>query len=200
MSETNSPFRFSVLGPEYHRACGVVKGCLVGHCETTNKAHLVCPDGSSFAARIINPGGKKLAERGWQNFMVYPHSEKTELCLSVSYPRKDQSEPDRYFEVQGVVYSIDENYITMAVWSESQQHQSYVRIKGFLPGAKKGQVWWLECELERDALYLVDGLKVAAKWTKPPTAPDKVIESTQNARLEVSRFSVPVRRVAYNQV
>jgi hypothetical protein len=73
--------------------------------------------------------------------------KNSELTLLVDYPRRDQSEPDRYFEVQGVVDHVRWRFFTIAVWSEHKHLTFYVLIKGHLE-SKKGEVWWLvECAL-----------------------------------------------------
>ncbi len=197
MQESLNPFRFPVLDSTKQRASGIVNGCIVGHDQVTGEATLLCPDGSTFSCRVINLGGKKLADRGWQPFLTYPNSNDDELKLLVAYPFKNAAAPDRYFEVQGVVTFVDSDYVTVSVWSEHAQKLSYVLICGFLKRAKKGQVWWFECDLDQSGLHLVDAEKVADDWTMPEPAVRKptVAISLFESRPVKSTRQKPIKRL-----
>lgn len=162
----NEDFHFPVLDVEFHRACGIVKGCITQLDKVSKSAWLVCPDGQTYESRVINSGAEKFANRGWQTLLVYPVYEK-KLILEIAYPRKDEP-PDRYFEVQGVVTGIYKKTgeIEVSIWSCNGNSLRTVRVNGYLP-AQRGQVWWLQCELDSDGLFIIDGKKIAAKWSPP---------------------------------
>ena len=64
------------------------------------------------------------------------------------------------------VQAIGEGDFTVAVWSTTNQRYFMTKISGFIQ-AKRDQLWNLECELDGQELLLIDGRKLAEKWSLP---------------------------------
>lgn len=100
-----------------------------------------------------------------QLYKVYPYSKK-ETGLNFYVQEEVADEPGDVFDFVAKIQSIGEGEFTVAVWSTENQRYFNTKISGYLQ-AKREQLWNLECELDGSELMLIDGKKLAEKWSLP---------------------------------
>ena len=100
-----------------------------------------------------------------QLYKVYPYNRK-DTGLNFYVQEVVADEPSDVFDFVAKVQSIGDGEFTVAVWSSRNQRFFNSKISGFIQ-AKRDQIWNLECELDGKELILVDGKKLAEKWSLP---------------------------------
>ncbi|MCB9470036.1 MAG: hypothetical protein H6677_17325 [Candidatus Obscuribacterales bacterium] len=121
--------------------------------------------GQSFPCKVA-PGLKDSPNFGnTQLYKVYPYHKK-ETGLNFLVQEEVEDEPSDVFDFVAKVQAIGEGDFTVAVWSTTNQRYFMTKISGFIQ-AKRDQLWNLECELDGQELLLIDGRKLAEKWSLP---------------------------------
>ena len=132
---------------------------------TGESGKFVHQSGESFPCKAA-PQIKASEKYGKENlYKVYPFCKK-ETGLNFFVQDEVEDEPSDVFDFIAKVQSIGEGEFTVAVWSTSNQRYFMSKITGFIQ-AKRDQLWNLECELEGKELILIDGKKLAEKWSLP---------------------------------
>ena len=111
-------------------------------------------------------------------YRVYPFNRK-ETGLNFFVQDVVEDEPSDVFDFVAKVQSIGDGNFTVAVWSTTNQRYFNTKISGFLQ-AKREQLWNLECELDGKELILIDGKKLAEKWSLPADWKGEPTTQTKN--------------------
>lgn len=170
-------------------------GCLYGTLELRpGRAAIATPDGTKHKICEIRdqPLMLQLLTRpeSWQglelHWLVYPKGWAFNLVgfNAEPYPAL---EPGR-FRIQGHCRSFDNGAIGALVRRNDSliKEFSIINVKGFLPGLNDGELWRLDCTLDKGKLVLLDGQKLAdaAQPRKPWSKGDRTPSNKPVAKVE----------------
>lgn len=146
-----------------YQAIGIVEGILI---VTPRKAHIETSTGDRLVISQLRDQRLLLWLLGnsqeWQgklgNWTVYPNGSSFTLACANQPPDLKPGQ----FRIIGHCRALPDNAISILIRRNHPKDKAYsvLSVKGELPNLRDGDLWKLDCQLQRDRLVLINGLKL----------------------------------------